>query len=98
MNERENSTNPVVAVLENKLDQLISAVQEIKDQMHDNSVDIANLKLEVNTFKNKTEQQQKEIDKLYSKNDANKNWIMGLVASVGATIIIAVLKIVFGAM
>jgi len=48
-------------------------------------------------LQNKTEQQQKEIDKLYEKNTRNQGWIMGIGASVLGTIIVAVLRLVFGA-
>ena len=72
--ERENSVGFIAEVIETKLDQLIESVKEIKDQMHDNSIDISNIKLELNTFKNKTEQQQKEIDEL---KETNKEFLNG---------------------
>lgn len=80
--ERDNSVGFIAEVIETKLDQLIESVKEIKDQMHDNSVDISNIKLELNTFKNKTEQQQKEIDELKSTNKGVFKWIGGIVASI----------------
>ena len=48
--EREytpNSIDIISEVIETKLDQLIQSVKEIKETMHDNSIDIANLKLEL---------------------------------------------------
>lgn len=78
--ERENTQEAIVAVIESKLDQLIQSVKDIKQAMHDNSVDIADLKLKVNTYENKTEQQQREIDKINEKNEANVKWIMGIVS------------------
>lgn len=80
--ERDNSVGFIAEVIETKLDQLIESVKEIKDQMHDNSVDISNIKLELNTFKNKTEQQQKEIDELKETNKGVFKWIGGIVASI----------------
>jgi len=86
----------IAEVIETKLDQLIESVKEIKDQMHDNSVDISNLKLEINSLQNKNEQQQKEIDKLYEKNDKNKGYIMGVAIAVVTTIVIGIIKLVAG--
>ena len=53
--EREytpNSMDVVAEVIETKLDQLIQSVKEIKETMHDNSVDIANLKKHYEVNKN----------------------------------------------
>lgn len=97
--ERENTASGVsiiAEVIEQKLDNLIDAVKEIKQTMHDNSVDIANLKLDINTFKNETAHQQKEIDELKAKDLRNKGWIMGIGATLVASLIMAVLKIVAG--
>ena len=55
------------------------------------------MKIDIITLQSKTEQQQKEIDKLYEKNTRNMGWIMGIGASVLGTIIVAVLRLVFGA-
>jgi uncharacterized coiled-coil DUF342 family protein len=92
MRERETSHEAIVAVFEQKLDNLIQAVSEIKEQMNENYEDITDIKLELNDFKNKTEQQQKEIDSLVKVNDANRNWIRGIAATIiGGVILAAVL-------
>ena len=80
MKERETTQEAIVAVIESKLDQLIQAVAEIRHSMHDNSVDIADLKLKVNTYENKTEQQQKDIDAINKKWDDRTKWFMGILS------------------
>lgn len=82
MRERETSQEAVVSVLEQKLDNLIQAVKEIKEQMNENYEDITDIKLELNNFKNKTEQQQKEIDSLLKNNESNRTWIRGIAATI----------------
>ena len=64
--------------------------------VHDNSVDIANLKLEINTLQNKTEAQEEKINELKKKNETNKNTIMGVAAGLIGTILLAVIKLVAG--
>lgn len=95
--EREytpNSMEVVAEVIETKLDQLIQSVKEIKETMHDNSVDIANLKLELTTFKNKTDNQEEKIQELRKHYEVNKNMIMGVAMTVVTAIILAVIKLV----
>lgn len=95
--EREyspNSMDIVAEVIETKLDQLIQSVKEIKETMHDNSVDIANIKIELNTFKNKTDNQEEKIQELKKHYEVNKNMIMGIAMTVITTIIIAIIKLV----
>lgn len=97
MNERENSGNslgPIAEVIEQKLDNLIEAVKEIKDQMHDNSVDIANLKLELNTCKTKIDVQNEKVEELRERYKANKTQITGVALTVIAALLIALLKVV----
>lgn len=96
MSERENSQNTFIAVLENKLDQLIVVVNEIKSEMTTTTNSVSDIKLEMNTLKHRTDQQQKEIDNIYSSNKANKNWIMGIVSGLAVAVIGAILKVVIG--
>ena len=96
--EREQSRDTVLLVFEEKIDNLIEAVRDIKDSITHTSEQVSAMKIDVVTLQNKTEQQQKEIDKLYDKNTRNMGWIMGLGISVLATIILYVLKVAFGAM
>lgn len=96
MNEKESSISTIADVIETKLDQLIESVKEIKNQMHDNSIDISNLKLEINTLQNKTESQEEKIEELKKRYETNKNMIMGVAMTVVGTIIIAILKLVVG--
>ena len=95
--EREytpNSIDIISEVIETKLDQLIQSVKEIKETMHDNSIDIANLKLELTTFKNRTDNQEEKIQELKKHYEVNKNMIMGIAMTVITTIIIAIIKLV----
>lgn len=91
MRERETSQEAVVSVLEQKLDNLIQAVKEIKEQMNENYEDITDIKLELNDFKNKTEQQQKEIDSLLKNNESNRAWIRGLAATIIGGVTVALI-------
>ena len=95
--EREQSRDTVLLVFEEKIDNLIEAVRDIKDSITHTSEQVSAMKIDVVTLQNKTEQQQKEIDKLYERNTRNQGWIMGVGASVLATIVVAVLRLIFGA-
>lgn len=100
MNEQETSgtsREALLLVFEEKIDNLLEAVREIKDSITHTSEQVQAMKIDIITLQSKTEQQQKEIDKLYEKNTRNMGWIMGIGASVLGTIIIAVLRLVFGA-
>lgn len=97
MNEQENSKEALLLVFEEKIDNLLEAVKEIKDSITHTSEQVSVMKIDIVSLQNKTEQQQKEIDKLYEKNTRNMSWIMGIGASVLGTIIVAVLRLVFGA-
>lgn len=96
--EREQSRDTLLIVFEEKIDNLIEAVRDIKESITHTSEQVSAMKIDIVTLQNKTEQQQKEIDKLYDKNTRNQGWIMGIGASVLAAIIIAILKVVVGAM
>lgn len=97
MNEQENSKEALLLVFEEKIDNLLEAVKEIKDTITHTSEQVSVMKIDIVSLQNKIEQQQKEIDKLYEKNTRNMGWIMGIGASVCATILVAVLRLVFGA-
>ena len=100
MNEQETSgasREALLLVFEEKIDNLLEAVREIKDSITHTSEQVQAMKIDIITLQSKTEQQQKEIDKLYEKNTRNMGWIMGIGASVLGTIIVAVLRLVFGA-
>ena len=100
MNEQETSgtsREALLLVFDEKIDNLLEAVREIKDSITHTSEQVQAMKIDIITLQSKTEQQQKEIDKLYEKNTRNIGWIMGIGASVLGTIIVAVLRLVFGA-
>lgn len=89
-----NNIGSIADVIETKLDQLIQSVKEIKEQMHDNSIDIANLKLQLNTLQNKTETQDEKINELKKHNETNKNLILGTIMAVAGSLIVAIIKVV----
>lgn len=96
MNESENSREAILLVFEEKIDSLLEAVREIKDSITHTSETVQAMKIDIVNLQNKNEQQQKEIDKLYERNTRNQGWIMGIGASLLGTILVAVLKLVFG--
>lgn len=96
MNEQENSREAILLVFEEKIDSLLETVREIKDSITHTSETVQAMKIDIVNLQNKNEQQQKEIDKLYEKNTRNQAWIMGVGASLVGTILVAVLKLVFG--
>ena len=60
-NEREQSKDTILLVFEEKIDNLIEAVRDIKDSITHTSEQVSSMKIDVVTLQNKTEQQQKEI-------------------------------------
>lgn len=97
METNNTDRDALLLVFEEKIDNLLEAVREIKDSITHTSEQVSAMKIDIVSLQNKTEQQQKEIDKLYEKNTRNMGWIMGIGASVLGTIIVAVLRLVFGA-
>ena len=97
METNNTDREALLLVFEEKIDNLLEAVREIKDSINNTSEQVSAMKIDIVSLQNKTEQQQKEIDKLYEKNTRNMGWIMGIGASVLGTIIVAVLRLVFGA-
>lgn len=97
METNNTDREALLLVFEEKIDNLLEAVRDIKDSIQHTSEQVSAMKIDIVSLQNKTEQQQKEIDKLYEKNTRNMGWIMGIGASVLGTIIVAVLRMVFGA-
>ena len=97
METNNTDREALLLVFEEKIDNLLEAVRDIKDSIQHTSEQVSAMKIDIVSLQNKTEQQQKEIDKLYEKNTRNMGWIMGIGASVLGTIIVAVLRLVFGA-
>lgn len=99
MNEQETSgtsREALLLVFEEKIDNLLEAVREIKDSINNTSEQVAAMKIDIVTLQNKAEQQEKEINKLNEKNLRTQGWVMGIGATVVASIVVAVLKSVFG--
>lgn len=94
--ENEQSKETLLVLFEDKLDNLIEAVRDIKDSITHTSEQVQAMKIELVTLQNKTDQQQKEIDKLDERNNRNRGWIMTIGATVLGGFILAILKTVFG--
>lgn len=96
METNNTDKEALLLVFEEKIDNLLEAVREIKDTINNTSQQVSAMKIDMVNLQNKTEQQQKEIDKLYEKNTRNQGWIMGVGATVVASLVVAILKVVFG--
>ena len=59
-----------------------------------NDYDLTPHKLELTTFKNKTDNQEEKIQELKKHYEVNKNMITGIAMTVITTIIIAIIKLV----
>lgn len=94
--ENEQSKETLLVLFEDKLDNLIEAVRDIKESINHTSEQVQIMKIELVTLQNKTDQQQKEIDKLDERNSRNRGWIMTIGATVLGGFILAILKAVFG--
>jgi DNA repair exonuclease SbcCD ATPase subunit len=96
MQERESSNDIIIAKLEEKFTQLLEAVNGIRSNLSNQTVQIADLDRKILTLELESEQRQKEIDKLKDKHDANRKWILGIVASVVGGVAVAIVKILIG--
>lgn len=95
-NERESSADAVATLLNQKIDQLIEVVTEIKNNLTTISDDVRDLQLDMRDVQNMNKQQQKEIEEQKQASKDAKKWIGGLVATVAGGILVAVLKVGLG--
>lgn len=96
METNNTDREALLLVFEEKIDNLLEVVKEIKDNITNTSQQVAAMKIDIVNLQNKAEQHQKEIDKLNEKNLRTQGWVMGIGATVVAGIVVAVLKSVFG--
>ena len=96
MEERENSKDVIIAKLEEKFSQLLEIVTDIKNNLKNQTAKISELDMEILTLKVESEQRKKDIDKLNSKHEDNKKWLMGIVATLVGGIALAVIKVLIG--
>lgn len=96
METNNTDREALLLVFEEKIDNLLEAVRDIKDSIQNTSEQVSAMKIDIVTLQNKAEQQEKEINKLNEKNLRTQGWVMGIGATVVASIVVAVLKSVFG--
>ena len=93
-NERETSSSTVVTLLNQKIDQLIEVVTEIKDNLTTIKDDVRDLQLDMRDVQNVNKQQQKEIEEHEKTMNeiSNKAWgaIVGLAVTVVGGVLLAI--------
>lgn len=94
--ERETSNDAIVTLLNQKIDQLIEVVTEIKNNLTTIQVDVHGLQLDMRDMQNISNQQQKEIDeqKKAMKEINSRAWgaIIGLAGTIVGGILLALAK------
>lgn len=96
-NERENSTETLIAVFSEKIEQLITAVNDIKNNLMTTKDDVRAMELEIHDLKNVSNQQQKEIDEQKSKTESARKTAIGALITIGTGVAVAVIKMFLGA-
>ena len=94
--EKETSQDIILAKLEEKFSQLLDVVNEIKNNLKNQTVRISEIDREVITLKLDNDQRKKDIDKLNDKIEVNKRWLMGIIATIIGGVSLAVVKSVLG--
>jgi chromosome segregation ATPase len=95
-NERENSTDTLIAVFSEKIEQLITSVNEIKNNLLTTRDDVREMQLKIRDLENISKNQQKEIDEQRNKTDSARKTAVGALITVGTGLTIAFLKVVLG--
>lgn len=95
-NERETSNDALLAVFGEKIDQLIDAVTEIKNNLLTTKDDIRELQLKMRDVENTNIQQQKEIDEQKQASKSNKAWLMGIASGLVVAVVGALLRALMG--
>ena len=95
-NERETSNDALLAVFGEKIDQLIDAVTEIKNNLLTTKDDIRELQLKMRDVGNTNVQQQKEIDEQKQASKSNKAWLMGIASGLIVAVVGALLRVLMG--
>lgn len=95
-NERESSNSAVVTLLNQKIDQLIEVVTEIKDNLTTIKDDVRDLQLDMRDVQNMNKQQQKEIEEQKQASRSNKAWLMGIASGLIVTVVGGLFKVFMG--
>lgn len=96
MQEREDSNDVILAKLEEKFSQLLEAVNEIKNNLAAQTLKISDLDRKILTIEIEGNKRQEDIDKLKNKQDENRRWLMGIIATLIGGVALAVVKILLG--
>lgn len=96
MQEREDSNEVIIAKLEEKFSQLLNVVNDIKNSLTHQTEKISEVDRELMTLKIESKQRQDDIDKLKNKQEDNRKWLMGIIATLIGGIALAVVKILLG--
>lgn len=96
MQEREDSNEVIIAKLEEKFSQLLNVVNDIKNSLTHQTEKISEVDRELMTLKIESKQRQDDIDKLKNKQEDNKKWLMGIIATLIGGVALAVVKILLG--
>ena len=92
--ERENSTETLIAVFSEKIEQLINAVNDIKNNLLDTKDDVRDMQLKMRDMENITVQQQKEIDESKAAAKELRGRFTGLAFTVAGSVIAGIIMVV----
>jgi chromosome segregation ATPase len=95
-NERENSTETIIAVFSEKIEQLITVVNDIKNNLLTTRDDVRDMQLKLRDLENISNNQQKEIDEQKNKTDSARKTAVGALITVGTGLLVAVIKVLIG--
>ena len=90
MNENERSTS----ILEQKIDQILSVVTEVKVKVEKHNEEITDIKVKL-ALQEQTDNNLKDnIEKINKKSDDNKKWLLGLLGTFITGIAMIIINIV----
>lgn len=96
MQERENSGEVLMARLEERFEQLLSAVNSIKQSLDSQIIKIGDIDRKIILIEQKDIQLEKDIAELRNNSNKTKQWILGIVATILGGTILAAIKLSLG--
>lgn len=96
MQERENSGEVLMARLEERFEQLLSAVNSIKQSLDSQNIRLGDMDRKIILMEQKDIQLEKDITELKSNSAKTKQWILGIVATIIGGTILAAIKFSLG--
>ena len=97
-NEREQSHDTLMAIFSEKIDQLIEAVTEIKNNLLTTKDDIRELQLQMRDVENINKQQQKELDENKANAKELKGRFIALAFTVAGTVLAGLIMLAINAL